>query len=306
MNWTKPEVIGTALGYALLLGVAIRGIWTKSMLAFCIIFSVATISVVSNIFFPVGTFMNERFIFMPSLAFCLGLAYYADRAKRRVPWMRWLAPAILGIYVAGFTYKTIDRIPAWENAMSLNTTGVAVSQNSTRANCFMGTALYKSGQDISDREERYQHMLKAETYIDKSLAIHPRYLSANQMKSGVIAEHYRYDSDLEKLLSGFEHILENKPNVAYIPRYCEYLNGRNVDQRQLLDFYYRVSLDIMALRHQRYDYAKKYMNYGLELNPDDARMNLAAGKIYKASGDNERAQTFLNKAYRLDPNLRGG
>ena len=305
MNWSKPEVIGFVLGYTALLGVAIRGIWTKSMLAFCIIFFVATISVVSNVFFPVGTFMNERFIFMPSLAFCLGLAFYADKARRRIPWMLWVAPAILGVYVVGFTYKTIDRVPAWENAMSLNTTGVAVSKNSTRANCFMGTALYKSGQDISGREERHQQMLLAETYIDKSLAIHPRYLSANQMKSGVVAEQYKYDRDLEKLLSGFEHILENKPNVAYIPRYCEYLNGRNVDQRRLLDFYYRVSLDIMAIKYQRYDYAKKYMNYGLELNPDDARMNFAAGKIYEASGDNERAQSYLNKAYRLDPGLRG-
>ena len=305
MNWAKPEVIGIALAYLALLAVAIRGIWTKSMLSFCIIFFVATISIVSNVFFPVGTFMNERFIFMPSLAFCLGIAYYADRARQNVSWMKWMAPAIIGVYVVGFTYKTIERVPAWENAMSLNTAAVSISKNSARANCFMGTAMYNNGQDISDRQERIKYMKEAESYIDKSLAIHPRYLSANQMKSGILAEHYQYDRDLEKLLSGFEHILENKPNVAYIPRYCEYLNGRNVNQRRLLDFYYRVSLDIMAGRHRRYDYAKKYVDYGLVLNPDDALINFAAGKIYAGSGDQQRGQTYLSKAYRLDPDLRG-
>ena len=169
----------------------------------------------------------------------------------------------------------------------------------------MGTALYQAGQDISGREERMQHMIEAESYIDRSLAIHPRYLSANQMKSGMLAEHYRYDRDLNKLLSGFEHILENKPNVAYIPRYCEYLNGRNVDKRRLLDFYYNVSLGIMLNKYRSYDYAIKYVNFGLTLNPEDARINYAAGKIYEASGDNERGQLYLNKAYRLDPSLRG-
>ncbi len=305
MNWTKPGVIASLVVYMGLLVVALRGLRTKSMLAFCIIFFVATISVVSNVFFPVGTFMNERFIFMPSLAFCLGLAYYTDSARKKVPWMKWAAPAILGIYVIGFTYKTIERTPAWKNAMTLNTAGVAVSKNSTRANCFMGTALYKNGQEISDRQARMDHMLVAESYIDKSLEIHPRYLSANQMKSGMVAEHYQYDRDLAKLLSGFEHILDNKPNVAYIPRYCEYLNGRNVDQRMLLDFYYRVSLDIMSTKYRRDDYALKYVNYGLELNPDDARINLAAGKIYESAGDSQKALTYLNKAYRLDPSLRG-
>jgi protein O-mannosyl-transferase len=305
MSWSKPEVLASVAVYFALFVAAVRGIRPKSMLSFCIFFFVVTISVVSNVFFPVGTFMNERFIFMPSLAFCLGLAYYSDKAKRTIPWMRWIAPAFLGLYVLGFTYKTIVRIPAWKDTMSLNTAGVAVSKNSTRANCFMGTALYQSGQDISDRQERLDHMIEAESYIDKSLAIHPRYLSANQMKSGMLAEHYRYDRDLEKLLSGFEHILENKPNVAYIPRYCEYLNGRNVDQRSLLDFYYRVSFDIMAIRHRRFDYARQYVNFGLELNPNDARINYAAGKIHELFGDSQKAQSYLNKAYSLDPTLRG-
>jgi len=304
MNWSKPEVIGFALAYAGLFAVAMRGIWTRSMLSFCIIFFVATISVVSNVFFPVGTFMNERFIFMPSLAFCLGMAYYADRARRKIPWMKWVAPAILGLYVIGFSYKTIVRVPAWKNTMSLNAAGVVVSKNSTRANCFMGTALYQSGQDITDRETRRQHMLEAEAYIDRSLEIFPRYLSANQMKSGMLAEHYRYDNDLDNLLSGFEHILENKPNVAYIPRYCEYLNGRSVDQRRLLDFYYRVSYDIMLLKYRSNAYAIKYVNFGLELNPNDARINFAAGKIYESAGDSQKAQTYLTKAYQLDPSLR--
>lgn len=304
MNWLKPGVIASVGVFLLMITAAIAGLKKKWVLSFCVIFFFATISIISNIFFPVGTFMNERFIFMPSLAFCIGFAYYLDQAHLKFSWAKWLAPAILGIYIIGFVYKTVERIPVWENAMSLNTAGVAVSQNSARANCFMGTALYKSGQDISDRTERLANMELAESYIDKSLSIHPSYLSANQMKSGVLAEHYRYDSDISKLLSGFEHILEVKPNVAYIPRYCEYLNGRNRNQSELLAFYYRVSYEIMALRHRRFDYAQKFVNYGLSVDPNDAQINFAAGQIQKTLGNAEQAATYLNKAYSIDPSLR--
>ncbi|HXV36088.1 MAG TPA: DUF1736 domain-containing protein, partial [Myxococcota bacterium] len=54
-------------GVALLRG---RGIAAWSLLYF-----LATFSIVSNLFFSVGTFMNERFLFMPSVGFCLLLAW---------------------------------------------------------------------------------------------------------------------------------------------------------------------------------------------------------------------------------------
>lgn len=303
MHWGKPLVILSALVYLALGVLAIWGFRKKRVISYCILYFFATLSIVSNVFFPVGTFMNERFLFMPSVAFCIAIAYLAFRGYRGLQKLPWLIPACTALYLLAFVAKSATRIPAWRNPLTLNTAGVAVSENSARANCFMGTALYQKAREIQDREKRLEIVKEADAYINKSLSIIPDYLSANQMKSGIIAEYYRYDRDLDKLLNGFAEILERKPNVQYIQEYSEYLNGR-VDQQKLLDFYFRVGHEIMTRKVRRYDYAVLYLNYGLQLDPDNPRINWAMGRALKAWGDS-RADTYLNKAYRLDPSLRG-
>ena len=304
MQWSDPLVLLSLAGYIVLAVLAILGIRKKTVLSYSIIYYLATLSIVSNVVFPIGTFMNERFAFMPSLGWCLIVAYYALRYHRSGRPPKWLVPAILGLYIAGYAYKTITRIPAWESRLSLNQTAIKVSKNSARANCFMGTALFERAREINNRQERYDAVLEAEVYIDKAVAIIPDYLDANQMKSGCIAEHYRYDNDLDKLLLGFEQVLSRKANVQYIPKYCEYLNGRSPDAQKMRDFYYRVGYEILAFEKRQYNYALQYLGLGLQFDPNDARLNYATGKVYEASGNAERAQGFLNKAYALDPRYR--
>jgi tetratricopeptide (TPR) repeat protein len=124
------------------------------------------------------------------------------------------------------------------------------------------------------------------------------------MKSGVIAEYFRYDRDLDKLLNGFAQILEKRPGVEYIGQYCEYLNKRDTDVERLLEFYYHAGYEILTLRVKRYDYALKYLNYGYQLNPNDAKINFGMGKAYLGWGDAARSQAHLDKAYSIDPSLR--
>ncbi|HLF63728.1 MAG TPA: hypothetical protein VI603_08245 [Saprospiraceae bacterium] len=305
MDWSDIGTLISGGAYILLLGLAIVGLFRKRIYAFAILYFLATLSIVSNVFFPIGTFMNERFLFMPSLAFSIVVGYYAARyIHSTIPWIRWLASGLTVLVIACFTWRSIVRIPVWKDPLSLNTAGVKVSKNSARANCFMGTALYQKAQETKHVDERMSVVRQAEIYIDKSLSIIPDYLSANQMKSGVVAEYYRFDRDLDKLLVGFAEILERRPGVEYVAQYCEYLNKRDIDTEKLLDFYYHVGYEILALRLKKYDYALKYLSYGYQLNPNDAKINFGMGKAYIGWGDQQRSQMHLDKAYALDPNLR--
>ena len=88
--------------------------------------------------------------------------------------------------------------------------------------------------------------------------------------------------------------------------YCEYLNCRsNIDTDRLMQWYYRVSYDIMLNYHKRADLALKYANYGLSLDPNNAMINLAIGRIYESAGNTAKAQEFFNQAIQLDPSLGG-
>jgi hypothetical protein len=57
-------------------------------------------------------------------------------------------------------------------------------------------------KDIKHRcRAKKQYFDEAEYYADKSLAIYPTYVNANQIKSGLVAERYLRDGDLNKLLN---------------------------------------------------------------------------------------------------------
>ena len=306
MQWTDIRTIFSLLVYGGLAFLAIKLGIKRSPIAYGILFFGATLSIASNIVFPIGTFMNERFLYFPSFGYCLVLAWLLHQGfSAQRSWLRSASLGLTVLIIAGFVVKTITRVPAWKNGLSLNSAAIKVSKNSARANCFMGTALYQEVQkmDLND-SSRWQMLLEAEGYFDRSLEIIPDYLSANQMKSGILAEHYKKDRDLDKLLNGFAEILRVKPNVEYIQQYSEYLNSRGRNTDKLMDFYYRVGYEILASEKRQYAYALKYLNYGLQLDPQDARINLAIGNVYSAAGDPQKANTFIQKAYQLNPALR--
>ena len=58
---------------------AVLNIRKKSIPAYAILFYLLTLSIVSNLFVSVGTFMNERFVYMPSVAFCLVVGWFFAR-----------------------------------------------------------------------------------------------------------------------------------------------------------------------------------------------------------------------------------
>ncbi len=305
MEWSRIGTLVSGAVFVILIALALIGLYRRRIYAYAILYFLATLSIVSNVFFPIGTFMNERFLFMPSLAYSIVAGYYASRfIHHTTPWIRWLTMGLTIFTIAVFTWRSLVRIPVWKNALSLNTAAVEVSKNSGRANCFMGTALFEKSREVQNPDKKIALVREAETYIDKSLSIIPDYLSANQMKSGVVAEYYRVDRDLDKLLAEFATILERKPSVDYIAQYCEYLNKRDTDTGKLLDFYYHAGYEIMALQQRRYDYALKYLSYGYQLDPNDAKINFGMGMAYSGWGDQQRSQMHLQRAYTLDPNLR--
>ena len=66
--------------------------------------------------------MNERFIFIPSIAFSLVCAWtlvqYGWYSEK--PVLKWGAVARIVILAGGYAFKTYTRVPAWKDALSLN------------------------------------------------------------------------------------------------------------------------------------------------------------------------------------------
>jgi hypothetical protein len=239
IEWSDPRAFLSLILYMALIVFAFRNFRNKSVVAFCILFFVVTISIVSNMFFAVGVFMAERFLYMPSVAFCLLIAYWCIHSvvqyEKRFPAVNYIAAILLVIFISGFSYKTIERVPVWKDTMSLNKSGAEVSVNSARAQQYYGYALYVEATKEKDRTKKQQLLDEALPYVNRALKIHPVYTDALTCKAGIVAAYYQLDGDLDKLLNEFYRIQLTNP-VPFVDQYLNYLDNR-ADSGKLRNFY---------------------------------------------------------------------
>lgn len=304
INWSDFRAITSVIIHAILGVITLLSLKKKSILSYGIIVYVATLSIVSNIPFTVGAFMNERFLFMPSIGFCLILAwliierlplFFKKHFIKNSTVTNYIGLGFLAVFVIGFIFKTLERVPDWKNRMTLNLSGVKASPNSARANCFLGTAIFETEYKPSNNAAEKKELIKEVAYfIDRALAIHPNYGSALIMHSGVVAEEYRYDRDLQKLLNEFYFILTKKSNIPFIGEYLAYLSNR-ADQQQLADFAYKTGYEYFGQTKKDYSNAIKYLNYGLQAAPNNRTLLQSMGNIYQLLGDNQKAATYLSR-----------
>jgi len=128
-HW-KP--IAAIIMHVALLVYSVMGFKKHRVISFSIWFYIVTISIVSNFVVGVGTFMNERFIFISSMGVCLVIAYLLMKASEK--WKAGLAYTLAGCILLLFSVKTITRVPVWESALTLNQAAVKVSTKSARSN----------------------------------------------------------------------------------------------------------------------------------------------------------------------------
>ncbi|MGA2269411.1 MAG: DUF1736 domain-containing protein [Bryobacteraceae bacterium] len=117
----------------------------------------------SNLLFPIGTIMAERFLYLPSiaLAVCAVLALYA--IGRRAGLAR-LAPIALCLMVAAFAARTWARNSDWQNDLTLMTAAAQASPDSYKTHRSLAAALY-------DSDASHANIDRAIAEAEKSVAI---------------------------------------------------------------------------------------------------------------------------------------
>ena len=284
MHWNDVRTILSLLANLALGGLAIWGLPKRKIWSYGILFYFITLSIVSNLPFTVGTFMNERFLYMPSFGFALVVAWLlAEVLPKRFdqPFgsIHWASLGLFVLLSVGYTTRTLVRLPAWRSEYSLNAAAIKVSVNSARANTFMGTAIFKQYQEEQDQARKIQLLDECERYIDRSIAIHPAYKDGWIMKTGIAGERYRYTNKLEPLLETFYNALLVRPDFPYIYQYLDYLKGRGSGSNVIADFCYKAGV-LYADQKKDYVTARKFLQeYGLSFAPGDSRIQAALSKL---------------------------
>jgi len=283
---------------------ALLNIRKRSLPAYAILFWLITLSIVSNLFISVGTFMNERFTYMPSIAFCMLAAWFLTR--KFPEWIKEKedGPSILGaiilLAILGlFAWRTLARVPDWKDMRSLNTAAVKVSTNSCRAHTFYTRTLFEDDYSkATDPAIKKALVDLMEYHVERSLQINPNYGAALVMKFNVATARFQLDHQLDKFFHQVETVMEKIPyNTIFrenLDKYMVYLNGSNSDK--YISFCHRAGYDFYYKDRKDPDTALKFLQYGLDRQTEDIRILDDMAEIYMAIGQDTKAIQFKARA----------
>jgi hypothetical protein len=271
---------------------------SASVLSYSILFFFITMILVLNIFFPIGTFMNERFLFIPSISICLLAGYFLNTASLngKVIYSKIAQYAFI-LISSIFMWISYDRVPAWKDSDSLNFSAIQVSKNSARINLYMGVTYFNYYKIEAVDKKKYEFLSLAEKYIRKSVEIYPEYGQGLNMLAGVAAEWHKRDGDVPKLLSNFEWVISKQSNLSFVTEYITYLAGQAQNTSLLYNFYKKVGYDILY-KQAKYEAALNYLGMAYKINGEDKDLLQKIGNSYleyakTRSHSLEKRQEFL-------------
>lgn len=209
-------LIHLALGLFLLLGTLKRKPY-----AFFILFYLATFSVVSNLIFPIGSNMAERFMFLPSVGFsalCAMSLYELVRKsldqEQGFTQALKIPTLIIGVISILYSAKTIVRNFAWYDDYTLFTTDIHHSPHSAKLNNAVSGVLQDKANKTTDQIQRKQLVTEA---LDKSIIatqLHPTYNNAwllrgnaNVMLGGILEREGANAQDPQTKSNNFKQAL---------------------------------------------------------------------------------------------------
>ena len=306
--------IGSLLAVLLMAGFALAKIRTRSVPAFALAFFFLSFSPQSNLFINVGTFMNERFMFAPSLGFALLVAWGVGEACQRFPVLaqRRAVPLALILILSAYSWKTFTRNFAWRDTYTVFMTDVLVSTNSAHSNLGAGKALVQSVTAETPLSEKKRRLERAESYLRKALEIHPRYIDGWVWLGYVQRERGSYREARESLENALRLDRGNTEAIQYLAYdACTFLVQGKAEQSiecfETLTQYVPWNEDFFFLLAKAYEMAGRAEKSAVILegfakdHPGDRRPYDRLSELYKRLGDRDRARAYSEKADLLSP-----
>jgi tetratricopeptide (TPR) repeat protein len=190
--------------YSLVAAVACAGLGTVAWrlrrsnppIAFGILLTVATYSIVSNTIVLIGAAMAERLFYLPSLGLCLAAGSLFDRALSR---SATATAAVLLFAGAAAAWIGFERAQVWQSQISLFEATVATQPRSARAHMELAAAYRRAG--------RTQDALAS---YAESTAIKPDYAAAWYNLGVLYLREGRYD----EALAAYQRATTHRPDFA--------------------------------------------------------------------------------------------
>ncbi|XP_075165345.1 transmembrane O-mannosyltransferase targeting cadherins 3 [Haematobia irritans] len=289
------------------------------MLIMCLAWTILPFLPASNLFFPVGFVVAERILYMPSMGFCLLIAYGYEQIKDNMKetktkslWQNVLKCSLV-LLLATHAMKTYQRNKDWVNEYTLFMSGVHVNHRNAKLFNNVGHAL--------ENEGRFPEAL---LYFQQAVHIQPDDIGAHINVGRTYNNLKMYDEAEKSYLKAKSLFPRIKPGESYQARIApNHLNvfinlanliARNQTRLEEADFLYRQAISMRA------DYVQAYINRGdilMKLNrtlqaqevyekallydSENADIYYNLGVVFLEQGKSAQANVYFNKALELYP-----
>ncbi|MEP6646491.1 MAG: tetratricopeptide repeat protein [Saprospiraceae bacterium] len=314
-NFADPFVLLSLLILIILIVFGILSIRRRQIAGFGVLFFLIAISITSNILIPVGTFMAERFLFLPSVGFCLAITMGViqllgtNRVKIGLP--------LFGCVAIIFGMMTILRNPAWKDNKTLFQTDLKYSSNSIKLRNDLGTLLLTEALKATDQKVRISLLSEALIHLKAAIQFHPTYYDAHLAYGACTYYLGQYKESVEayrRAVQLFPDDIKSKTGLNYaLVAYGNYLVTKNDIEAgvSVLQEAWNIKTDVSIATNLANYYhglgnsAKEIEWYekAILLAPGDAQLNFKLAKAYRGSGNNTAAEKAFMKAKELDPGI---
>jgi len=319
-NYGSWEFIVSLFICLALVAYAIYAFKKKNILAYAIIYFFISIAVVSNIAFVIGNAFAERFMYVPSLAFCIALGYgimflYKNNNENTglFPFRGQPVPLLClsGILIL-YSIKTITRNQDWKDNSTLYSHDIKYADKSARVHSLLGSIYKETGEKIVNNEpEKNKWFTMAENEWEASIKIYPdnkilkRDLMDLEINRGEIdkanaimgAGNIVYDSVTAK--AAYDIGVKFSADRNYPAAISKYKMALAVDPHFAIAY---INLGLGYYNMHIYDSAIESFNKGLAINPKMAYGYIGMGLCYSSNKEYPKAAENYRKALELDPN----
>ncbi|MHC1708493.1 MAG: tetratricopeptide repeat protein [Bacteroidales bacterium] len=287
--------------HLLLLWFAIYGLKRRSVFSFCILFYFLSLSLTSNVLMPISSTMGERFLFIPSLSFCISFVLLTGKLFREdflpsgsIPSRYFLI--VTGTILLTFSIKSFSRSLDWkdEQTLIINDFKYSHSIRSVTSYCDEKMRMISEGGLSRD------HYLKLGKEIDEAIARFPDHPEKSQLwfKRGLV---HQAANNLDLAIFSFEQAL------SYKPGYTDALHNLAVSFQlkgqfnKAFEIYHRIlkvepnhfqtlrNLGTLWHNAGKYTTAIYYYKKALEINPGDMTVKayLHDAAVHSGAKDSE-------------------
>lgn len=320
-NFANPMVLILVIFLIVIIYYSLKWLRKKSILSFATLFFIITFSITSNLLFSVGTFMNERFLFVSLLGFTILVAFgFQFLILKFLKTNKYLPFLLLFPLLTFYVGKTFARNFTWKDDVTLFTTDVLVSSNSIKCNVSAGGSYIR----LFKEEKKEKYLKECKKYLDKALKLDQSSVNARLL----LGEYYFLKEDYKTSYQTYQDIVNSDPSNDLAARNVQIvltkwkgdrLNeiGDMIINGQIQEAFIAVDKillenpqnpDAIGLKGkifgqglQKMDSARYYFNKALAINPNHVVSLENMGVSYAIEGKLDIALQYLKRAQKLNP-----